>query len=56
MSTSDLKFPSHDTAGYVGFANLPNQVSFNFQLKLTINFVMIYFMFYNNFKHILTNC
>lgn len=30
MSSSDLKssFPtSHDTAGYVGFANLPNQVS-----------------------------
>jgi septin 2 len=29
MSSSDLKssFPtSHDTAGYVGFANLPNQV------------------------------
>lgn len=27
-STSDLKaaFPAHDTAGYVGFANLPNQV------------------------------
>ena len=31
MSSSDLKsnFPtSHDTAGYVGFANLPNQVTF----------------------------
>ena len=29
MSASDLNkasFPSHDTAGYVGFANLPNQV------------------------------
>lgn len=28
MSVSDLKaaFPSHDTPGYVGFANLPNQV------------------------------
>ena len=28
MSTSDLKsaFPGHDTPGYVGFANLPNQV------------------------------
>ena len=28
MSMSDLKaaFPSHDTPGYVGFANLPNQV------------------------------
>jgi putative ribosome biogenesis GTPase RsgA len=26
MSSSDVKFPSQDTAGYVGFANLPNQV------------------------------
>ena len=25
-SGSDVKFSSHDTAGYVGFANLPNQV------------------------------
>ena len=30
MSSSDLKatFPNPDAAGYVGFANLPNQVSF----------------------------
>ena len=25
-SSSDAKFSSHDTPGYVGFANLPNQV------------------------------
>ena len=36
MSSSDLKsnFPtSHDTAGYVGFANLPNQVTISFPRK-----------------------
>ena len=25
-SSSEAKFSSHDTPGYVGFANLPNQV------------------------------
>ena len=26
MSSTERAFSSHDTAGYVGFANLPNQV------------------------------
>ena len=46
MSSSDLKsnFPtSHDTAGYVGFANLPNQVTF-LEKKNCLNFKIFTFL------------
>ena len=42
MSSSDLKatFPNPDAAGYVGFANLPNQVSFSKAMILLISFLI----------------
>ena len=46
MSSSDLKsnFPtSHDTAGYVGFAYLPNQVTISSK-KNCLNFKIFTFL------------
>lgn len=47
MSSSDLKatFPNPDAAGYVGFANLPNQVSFSKAMILLISFFNFYDVF-----------
>ena len=46
MSSSDLKatFPNSDVGGYVGFANLPNQVSFSKTIIiLCLDFMDIFF-------------